>query len=79
MKAQKRNFLMFVDNSTVHNNMPELSHIKLVYLPVNKASNLQSMDQDIVNNFKIYYRKGAVHHVLKSIEDNQCSSGDEIC
>lgn len=67
MKAQKRKNLMFVDNCTAHNNMPELSHIKLVYT----TSKLQPMDQGVINNFKIYYRTEVVRHVIKSIEENQ--------
>ncbi|CAG5026229.1 unnamed protein product [Parnassius apollo] len=78
MKAQKRKILMFVDNCTAHNNMPELSHIKLVYLPANTTSKLQPMDQGIINNFKIYYRKEVVRHVIKSIEDNQCPQIDVL-
>lgn len=78
MKAQKRKILMFVDNCTAHNNMPDLSHIKLVYLPANTTSKLQPMNQGIINNFKLYYRKEVVRHVIKSIEDNQCPQIDVL-
>ncbi|XP_056649105.1 tigger transposable element-derived protein 4-like [Diorhabda sublineata] len=78
MKAQKRKILMFVDNCTAHNNMPELSHIKLVYLPAYTTSKLQPMDQGIIDNFKIYYRKEVVRHVIKSTEDNQCPQIDVL-
>nr|XP_032528548.1 tigger transposable element-derived protein 6-like [Danaus plexippus plexippus] len=58
--------------------MPELSQIKLVYLPPNKTSKLQPMDQGIINNFKIYYRKEVLRHVIQSIEDNQCPQIDVL-
>ncbi|CAG5040936.1 unnamed protein product [Parnassius apollo] len=51
MKAQKRKILMFVDNCTAHNNMRELRHIKLVYLPANTtitvAESLQEEDENL--------------------------------
>ncbi|KAK9874169.1 hypothetical protein WA026_002520 [Henosepilachna vigintioctopunctata] len=42
-----------------------------MYLPENATSKLQPMNQGIINNFKIHYRKEVVQHVIKSIEDNQ--------
>nr|XP_046492921.1 tigger transposable element-derived protein 6-like [Neodiprion pinetum] len=71
MRAQKRKIVMFVDNCTAHNNMPKLEYVKLLYLPANTTSKLQPMDQGIINNFKVYYRKEVVHYVLKSIEDDK--------
>ncbi|XP_015511187.2 tigger transposable element-derived protein 6-like [Neodiprion lecontei] len=62
---------MFVDNCTAHNNMPKLEYVKLLYLPANTTSKLQPMDQGIINNFKVYYRKEVVQYVLKSIEDDK--------
>ncbi|XP_056640897.1 uncharacterized protein LOC130447879 [Diorhabda sublineata] len=51
MKAQKRKILMFVDNGTAHNNIPELSHIKLAYLSANttitEAESLQEEDENL--------------------------------
>lgn len=71
MRAQKRKIIMFVDNCTAHNNMPKLDYVQLLYLPTNTTSKLQPMDQGIINNFKVYYRKEVVQYVLKSIEENK--------
>lgn len=73
MRAQKRKIIMFVDNCTAHNNMRKLDYVTLLYLPANTTSKLQPMDQGIINNFKVYYRKEVVQYVLKSIEENKSS------
>lgn len=73
MKAQKRKIVLFVDNCSAHNNMPELDYVKLLYLPANTTSKLQPMDQGVINNFKVHYRKEVVQFVLKSIEENKIS------
>ncbi|XP_064074402.1 tigger transposable element-derived protein 6-like [Vanessa tameamea] len=71
MRVQKRKIIMFVDNCTAHNNMPKLEYVILLYLPANTTSKLQPMDQGIINNFKVYYRKEVVQYVLKFIEEDK--------
>ncbi|CAB3253269.1 unnamed protein product [Arctia plantaginis] len=71
MRAQKRKIIMFVNNCTAHNNMPKLHNVTLLYLPANTTSKLQPMDQGIINNFKVYYRKEVVQYVLDSIEEDK--------
>ncbi|XP_046428054.1 tigger transposable element-derived protein 6-like [Neodiprion fabricii] len=51
--------------------MPKWEYVELLYLPANTTSKLQPMDQGIINNFKVYYRKEVVQYVLKSIEDDK--------
>ena len=73
MKVQKRKIVLFVDNCTAHNNMPDLDNVKLLYLLANSINKFQPMDQGVINNFKVYYRKEVVQFVLKSIEENNSS------
>ncbi|GFV98326.1 tigger transposable element-derived protein 6 [Trichonephila clavipes] len=35
MKREKRHILLFLDNCTVHNNVPPLSNVKLQFFPPN--------------------------------------------
>ena len=53
--------------------MPLLDHIKLLYLPANTTSKLQPLDQGVINNFKVYYRKEVVQHEVNCIEENKSS------
>lgn len=73
MKAQKRKIVLFVDNCTAHNNMPELDYIKLLYLTANTTSKLQPMYQGVIINFKVHYRKEVVQFVLQAIKKNKIS------
>ena len=51
--------------------MPLLDHIKRVYLPANTTSKLQPLDQGVINNFKVYYRKEVVQHEVNCMEENK--------
>jgi len=50
--------------------LQKLNHIKIVYLPANTTSKLQPLDQGIIINFKVYYRKEVIYHILRSLEEN---------
>ncbi|XP_054708071.1 tigger transposable element-derived protein 4-like [Uloborus diversus] len=56
---EKRKIALFVDNCPSH--PPEVKskvkNIKLIFLPPNTTSKLQPMDQGIIKNLKVYYRK----------------------
>lgn len=71
MKKAKRKILLFLDNCTVHNNPPPLDHVKLIFFPPNTTSKLQPLDQGIIQNFKILYRREIVSLVLDSIEKGE--------
>jgi len=72
MKKANRKILMFVDNCTAHNNIPNLENIKIHFLPPNTTSNLQPLDQGIIKNFKTMYRKEIVRKVLACIGEVPC-------
>lgn len=71
MKKEKRKILLFIDNCTAHNDIPELDAIKVQFLPANTTSKLQPLDQGIIKNFKTLYRKEVVKHILTSIEEEK--------
>ena len=62
--------LVFIDNASSH---PEsfigcLFLVKNVFFPKNKTPKLQSLDAAIIKNFKAFYRKQLVLHVLVMIK-----------
>ena len=57
MQRQKRNILLFIDNAPGHPKDTKTTNIKVVYLPKNTTSELQPLDQGIIQNFKQHYRK----------------------
>jgi len=60
MDSKKRKILLFIDNCTAHNLTSTFNAIKVQFLPPNTTSVLQPLDQGIINNFKIFYRKEMV-------------------
>ncbi|GFV62274.1 tigger transposable element-derived protein 6 [Trichonephila clavipes] len=48
MKREKRHILLFLDSSTVHNNAPPLSNMKLQFFPPNSTSKVALSDAEIV-------------------------------
>lgn len=69
MKKQKRKVLLFIDNCSSHNALPELDNVHVKFLPPNTTSKLQPLDQGIINNFKVFYRKEIVTQMLDCLEE----------
>ncbi|XP_054709229.1 tigger transposable element-derived protein 4-like [Uloborus diversus] len=70
---EKRKIALFVDNCPSH--PPEVKskvkNIKLIFLPPNTTSKLQPMDQGIIKNLKVYYRKRILRKMIACVEENQ--------
>ena len=52
MLLQKRNILYFVDNAAGHSKDSKTKKVKVVFLHKHTASELQLLDQGIIQNFK---------------------------
>jgi len=74
MKKEKRKIILFIDNCTAHSNIPSLQSIKVQFLSPNTTSKLQPLDQGIIKNFKILYRKEIVRSILSDIEEEKNTS-----
>ena len=63
MKKKNRKIALVVDNCPAHPQIPGLQSVELVFLPPNTTSKTQPMDQGIIQNLKVHYRKSppAVH------------------
>ena len=77
--AEDRKILLFVDNARSH---PEsfsdcFSHVQIVFLPKNTTSKLQPLDAGIIKNFKVFYSKQLLQHVLARIKPG-CKASDVI-
>ena len=55
MAAAKGNILFFMDNAPCHpeNFVVSYSNMKVVFLPKNTTSRLQSLDAGIIRNFEV--------------------------
>jgi len=78
MKSKRRHIILFIDNCTAHNDIPEMSNVKVVFLPPNTTSALQPLDQGIIRNFKHYYRTEVVQHILTAIEESKEKNTDPL-
>lgn len=67
--AQKRKILLIVDNCPSHLEVGGLKSITVKYLPPNSTSLIQPMDQGIIQNFKVFYRKLLIKKVIQSLDD----------
>jgi hypothetical protein len=70
MKTQNRKILLFLDNATSHAHL-SLDNVTLIFFPPNITSTSQPLDQRIIKNFKVFYRKFALQHVIANLEDAQ--------
>lgn len=69
MIKKKKKILMFIDNCTAHGDVPKLKNVKVEFLPPNTTSKLQPLDQGVIKNFKVLYRKEVVRQFLHDLED----------
>lgn len=73
MKRQKRHVLLFLDNATCHPHI-QLSNVKLAWFPPNTTSLSQPMDQGVIQNIKVQYRKLLMHSLLFSMDSMSSAS-----
>lgn len=63
MKKQNRKVLLFLDNAIFHPKI-KLENVNIVFLPQNTTSLCQPLDQGIIHNFKMAYKKFLVRRLL---------------
>lgn len=68
MIEQNKHVLLFMDNCSVHKNT-ELSNVKIVFFPANTTSQLQPLDQGIIQNFKCKYRKFQLRSIVGLLDE----------
>lgn len=73
-----RKILMLVDNCPAHPKVQNLKAITLKFLPPNTTSCLQPMDQGIIQNLKVLYRRLVVERVLRAVENDETVNNNTI-
>ena len=75
MKMQNRHVLLFLDNATCHPHI-KFSNEQLAWFPPYTTSVSQPMDQGIIRNVKVHYRKLLIQSFLANMDST--SSGSEL-
>lgn len=61
---EKRKILLFINNCSAHNTIPQMENVMVIFFPANMTSVVQPMDQGIIKNLKHLYRRLLVKNVL---------------
>lgn len=65
MVLEGREVLLFLDNATSHADV-NLKNVKLVFFPPNMTSDVQPLDQGVIQCFKLLYRKQLMRHLVSN-------------
>lgn len=71
MLREKRKIALIVDNCPAHPKIAGLKAVELVFLPPNTTSKTQPMNQGIIQNLKVNYRKRVLLKFIKSIDRDE--------
>ena len=78
MHLQRCRSLLFLDNAPSHPHDSSMSHVKVVFFPANTTSKLQPLDQGVIQNFKVIYRKRLLRHVLAVFDSENTITSAEV-
>lgn len=70
LKIDDRKILLFLDNCSAHPNI-KLENIELKFLPPNTTAASQPMDQGIIQNLKVHYRKRLLQRRIAAIDSGK--------
>lgn len=69
-----RSVILTMDNLRAHitgvEQAPPPSNIHIIWLPKNSTSIFQPLDQGIIQNFKVHYRKQWIQYIIHSMDNN---------
>ncbi|XP_046548899.1 tigger transposable element-derived protein 4-like [Haliotis rubra] len=74
MHRKRRRIVLIVDNCPAHPDVDNLKAIRPVFLPPNTTSKTQPMDQGVINNLKVHYRKQLMTKFIKAIDKEESVS-----
>lgn len=69
LRQNRRKIILFIDNCTAHPAHLNLRNIKLKFFPPNTTAVSQPMDQGIIKNLKIHYKRYLLRRKIVSIEN----------
>ncbi|XP_072142102.1 tigger transposable element-derived protein 4-like [Dermacentor andersoni] len=68
--ASSNHKVFLVDHCSAHVNVPALSAIRLAFLPANTTAVLQPMDQGIIKNVKVQYRRHLLERMILCMDNS---------
>ncbi|GBM51132.1 hypothetical protein AVEN_244178-1 [Araneus ventricosus] len=71
--AEYRKIALVFDNCPAHPKQinQKMKNVTVFYLPPATTSKLQPMDEGVIKNFKLHYRKRIVRKVITALKNNQ--------
>lgn len=73
---QGRKVVLIVDNCPAHGQVEGLKSISLEFLPANVTAVIQPMDQGVIQNIKVHYRRQLLHRMLLCADTEKCYNVD---
>ncbi|KAF0722825.1 tigger transposable element-derived protein 6-like, partial [Aphis craccivora] len=70
MEMEYKKIILFLDNATSHPDKLNLKNKKLIFLPPNKTSICQPLDQGIIKNVKVHCRQRFLSYILSRVDQN---------
>lgn len=70
--------MLFIDNFKAHKTIPEMKSVKVEFLLQSMMSKLQSMNQCIIQSFKIKFLNKVVKEVLSKINERNKPNANVI-
>ena len=67
MKSKSRKIILILDNATSHRD-PNLSNVKLIFLPPNAGALIQPLDMGIIKVAKGGYMRELTNHIIAKID-----------
>ena len=74
----KKNIFLLIVNCTAHVETVPLKCIKIIFLPANSTLLLQPCDQEVIQTFKVYYRKEICSRILENMDYMEELSGNNL-
>uniref|UniRef100_A0A914VZL2 HTH CENPB-type domain-containing protein n=1 Tax=Plectus sambesii TaxID=2011161 RepID=A0A914VZL2_9BILA len=71
LKKDGRKVLLYVDNCTSHPPKIDLKNITMNFFPPNTTAMSQPMDQGIIQNLKVHYRRFLLRERIKAIDEKK--------
>ena len=78
MRLQRPHILLFIDSAASHPQNASMSNVQEIFFQPNTTSKLQVLDQRIIQNFKVFYRKSLLRHVLSQVVGDQPTSAANV-
>ena len=70
-KAKERKVALIIDNCSVHSEIENLSHVKLIFFHSNTTLVIQPMEQGVIRSLEVHCRKRLVRVILTHLDQGK--------